>query len=846
MLTMLMFVSYTLLRRTFTPPPVDVAENQPAEVEDSGTDDTSADDDATVNTPSDDESATDDTDEPQDPPTDDGEDSPNADPTESESAASLRKQIKPQWVTLGSVAPKSKYRMLVILNNQGAAIERAELSSPKYLDLEDDTGYFGHLALSESKAGPVVNAVGDGTPASKATCTKGDGGAGLQVGDVILTINGETPTEDETHTVVQHAEEMLHRKSPGSEITVEVRRGEGANAKTLTYQATLSYPHLQVIQPDLRTYTDRFKAVKNPPMQPLSFLMQLENATDVNMHKAHWEVVTDASKPDEVTFRLPLDAADFGSEESGRNLEVLKRYKIATFVPESEGAAIEDPAYHVTMSIEVKNLGEEPTPVQLELQGPTGLPLEGWWYVRKGSPHWGSAGARDVVYRYEGGRNQIFRLPVIYDYDEALAEGEQNDIKDPPEFDFSGEKTLDYAGVDTQYFSAVMVPDRNAPGFSPADYRFADQGGRAMTTGARLKKWKQTTGISFDLKTRPHTIPPGESFRQQYTVFIGPKDPQVLEEYGLGGTIIFGWSFFGAIAKFLLWILHGIYFVVRNYGIAIILLTVLVRLAVLPIGRKQAQNAAKMQELAPQLKAITEKHKDMEQRAKAQQELFKSHNYHPLGGCWMMFIQLPIFFGLYKALSTSIDLRQASLIPGLQWCSNLAGPDKFLRWDSFMPAMLAAENGFLGPYLNVLPLVTIGLFILQQKLFMPPATDEQTRMQQSMMKYMMIFMGFMFFKVPSGLCIYFIVSALWSIAERKLLPKPKAPSPVPLNKAEKDKDNDKPAPKPRPKKTKADLQENSLARMFNDLLSKANKATNGNGGDPPPGNRPKRKKKKRK
>ena len=119
-------------------------------------------------------------------------------------------------------------------------------------------------------------------------------------------------------------------------------------------------------------------------------------------------------------------------------------------------------------------------------------------------------------------------------------------------------------------------------------------------------------------------------------------------------------------------------------------------------------------------------------------------------------------------------------------------------------------------------------------------------MQQSMMQYMMIFIGFMFFKVPSGLCIYFIVSALWSIAERKLLPKPKAPSPVPLNKAEKDKDNDKPAPKPRPKKTKADLQENSLARMFNDLLSKANKATNGNGGDPPPGNRPKRKKKKRK
>jgi YidC/Oxa1 family membrane protein insertase len=92
-----------------------------------------------------------------------------------------------------------------------------------------------------------------------------------------------------------------------------------------------------------------------------------------------------------------------------------------------------------------------------------------------------------------------------------------------------------------------------------------------------------------------------------------------------------------------------------------------------------------------------------------------------------------------------------------------------------MPAMLASETGYLGPYFNILPVITCVLFILQQQLFMPPATDEQTQMQQSMMKYMTIFMGIMFFKVPAGLCIYFIISTSWSIIERTFLPKFKPP-----------------------------------------------------------------------
>ena len=93
-------------------------------------------------------------------------------------------------------------------------------------------------------------------------------------------------------------------------------------------------------------------------------------------------------------------------------------------------------------------------------------------------------------------------------------------------------------------------------------------------------------------------------------------------------------------------------------------------------------------------------------------------------------------------------------------------------WKEWLPGFLASETGWLGPYFNVLPIFTCILFIIQQKLFTPPPTDEQQEMMHKMMKYMMIFMGFLFFKVPAGLCLYFITSSLWGIIERKMLPKP--------------------------------------------------------------------------
>lgn len=136
-----------------------------------------------------------------------------------------------------------------------------------------------------------------------------------------------------------------------------------------------------------------------------------------------------------------------------------------------------------------------------------------------------------------------------------------------------------------------------------------------------------------------------------------------------------------------------------------------------------------MQELKPEMDKLKEKYKnDMQKQSQAMQEIYKKHNINPLAGCLPMFIQLPIFLGLYRALMVDVELRQAPLLGGaIRWCSNLAAPDMFFDWSGFMPEFITSGIGILGlgPYLNVLPLITVSLFLLQQKLFMPEPANEQ-------------------------------------------------------------------------------------------------------------------------
>jgi YidC/Oxa1 family membrane protein insertase len=228
------------------------------------------------------------------------------------------------------------------------------------------------------------------------------------------------------------------------------------------------------------------------------------------------------------------------------------------------------------------------------------------------------------------------------------------------------------------------------------------------------------------------------------------------------------------------WILGHLRRWIPSYGLCIIVLTILVRGLMFPISRKQAIMSIRMQELAPKLKELQEKHKEDKQKLMQEQmKLYRQHGVNPLGTCWFLLLQMPIFMGLYWALQESVHLRLAAFWP--TWIVNLSAPDMLFRWGEWIPIIShrgSYEGGFLsffylGPYFNLLPIIAVTLMILQQKMYTPPPADEQQAMQQKMMKYMMIVFCLFFYKVAAGLCLYFIASSLWGFAERKLVPKKK-------------------------------------------------------------------------
>jgi YidC/Oxa1 family membrane protein insertase len=683
---------------------------------------------------------------------------PAADADAREAAAKAAQEaedaVDEKYFSIGSADPTSPYRMVATLTGRGAALERVELNGPRYLALDDRSaadeayrpaGYLGYLAPidADGKRGAQVRVVGKGTPAEK---------AGIEPGDIITKI-------DEVQiTSAQGFIDALAEARPGQQVTITVRRGN--QEKTVT--TTLSRMPAQVIRPEYMT--EPVEVVRPGGHDPLSLLLTLSELDDrkiagdkpeldgVRLLKANWK----GKQIDERTVEFERTIANL-------NLKVVKRFQLAKTDPE---AADPQANYHITVTVALHNLDKEkPRQVAYQFDGPNGLPIEGWWYLlsnRISTEWWSGLGARDVAMRFEGNpATLISSLKIAAD-----------DVN-PPLRKESAEAPLVYAGVDSQYFAAVLLPqrERDAVWFSEVKHL---QVGEEPTD----EKRKRLTNVSARLVTGSLRLEPGGSVSHEYQLFVGPKQPPLLAQYGTDDTtlddlVYYGWTIWGVVARFLTKVLHVFYGVVGNYGIAIIMLTVVVRLCMFPLSRKQALSAQKMQELQPEMKKINEKYKGKnEERARAMQELWRKHNYNPMGGCLLAFVQLPIFIGLYRALMIDVELRGAPLFSeAIRWCSNLGAPDMLFYWGNWSPQFLFSETGWLGPYFNVLPLVTIVLFLVQQKMFMPPPTDEQSAMQQKIMTYMMIFMGFFFYKVASGLCLYFIASSLWGIGERKLLPK---------------------------------------------------------------------------
>ncbi len=660
------------------------------------------------------------------------------------------------YVTLGSLDPSSPYRMLVTVTARGAAVARVELGGERFRDVEDRSGYLGQIVVDENVRGTgcPVQVVGSGTPAAA---------AGLRPGDVITAVDDVRVTGWET------LKGALAKTRPGQTIALTL---EG---RPEPVAATLSRRPLEVIRPEagdplsflltLRQIDDlKLEAPPLDPNQeqarPPALNQEIEG---LDLRSGNWKIV--AHDEEQVTLRRRLPTW---------GLEIDKVFRLAK-VPEQDQADPNYPAYHLTFEVAIRNTGGEARKVAYQLDGPTGLPTEGWWYASKVSHYWfKGVGLRDVIASFGPPEPNVYSAVEI-------AHGEWR--KPIRTDDQKGD--LAFVGVDAQYFSAVMIPQRQAAG----QCRFAEW--QPMAVGEAPKDVPTKTNTSFRLSSVARDVKPQATWVDSFQVFAGPKKPDLLDAYGLKGILYYGYFWWSA--KPMLWLLHFFHdYLVFNYGLAIIMLTVVVRGCMFPLSKKQAIGAQKMQEIQPELKRLKEKYKnDLQAMGRAQRELFAKYNYNPWGGCLIVFLQLPIFVGLYRALMVDVELRGAALVSqSIRWASNLAAPDMLLDWSGFMPGFVTRGIGFfgLGPYFNLLPIITVVLFLWQQKKFMPPPADEQAALNMKIMQYMMVFMGVLFYKVASGLCLYFIASSLWSIAERKYLPKTaSSPESPPL--ADKPRDN---------------------------------------------------------
>jgi YidC/Oxa1 family membrane protein insertase len=284
-----------------------------------------------------------------------------------------------------------------------------------------------------------------------------------------------------------------------------------------------------------------------------------------------------------------------------------------------------------------------------------------------------------------------------------------------------------WIGVDETYFvlAAAPAPEKDRERACRAEGRSGD-------------------AMESDLLYAPRTLEPGGSETYNLVVFAGPKVVRLLdgvsvsgENVHLGEAVDFGW--FAVIARPLLWILKFFHAGVRNWGLAIILLTLFVRLITLYWTQKQMRSMKDMAKLKPKMAVLQQKHKDDKNRLNQEvMAMYKAHGVSPLAGCLPMLLQMPIWFALYRSLQVSVELYRA---PFALWITDLTAPDRYF----------------------VMPLMTGALTFLQQKIS-PSTPDNQ---QQKMMMYMMpvMFTAFTLF-VPAGLTLYILTSTILSMVHQ--------------------------------------------------------------------------------
>ncbi|GHV32309.1 membrane protein insertase YidC [Spirochaetia bacterium] len=312
-----------------------------------------------------------------------------------------------------------------------------------------------------------------------------------------------------------------------------------------------------------------------------------------------------------------------------------------------------------------------------------------------------------------------------------------------------------WGAVAGKYFTFIAIPLA-----SQAEMVFSTKAERGLSDASRLYLVRPAvTGFQTG----------GSQTSDVYRFYMGPKSQKALGVYDTAANsfklrdlqlikVSNTSGFLGPLETLLKWLLMIFYKIVPNYGVAIILLTLLVKVIMFPLTKKGSEATLRMQTLSPKIKEIQEKYKDNPQKMNAEMGAFyKKEGYNPLSGCLPMLIQMPIFFAMYNLFNTHFDLRGALFIPG--WIPDLSLPESVWSFAPFRVPLLGWSA------LRALPFIYVGSQLLYGKVTQTP--DQQGNAQMKMMLYIMpIMFFFILYDVPSGLLVYWIMSNVLTMIQQ--------------------------------------------------------------------------------
>lgn len=294
---------------------------------------------------------------------------------------------------------------------------------------------------------------------------------------------------------------------------------------------------------------------------------------------------------------------------------------------------------------------------------------------------------------------------------------------------------IDWIAYEDDFFISAIIPGKKTKGVFK---------GRLLPSGV----------LHGTYLASPVSLKPSEQISSPYTLYLGPRDLGILKDLGekLDLAVNFGWT--DIIGKPLLYLLRFFNQYIHNYGLSIILLTILIKILFWPLTHKSYKSMKEMQKLQPRMAKLREKHKNDKQKLNAEMmALYKTYKVNPMGGCLPMVIQIPVFFALFRILGNAIELRHA---PFMLWINDLSAPDRLFNFPFTIPFMSP-------PYgIPVLTLLMGASMFLQQK--MTPTPGDPT--QAKVMMFLPIIFTFMFINFPSGLVLYWFVNNILSIGQQ--------------------------------------------------------------------------------